>query len=345
MKRKWYRYFAGLFLIFSVFLSCCAPGETEESAEDGEDTVNIGFCMDSYVIERWYTDRDVFVSSAKESGAEVNVQSANGEAEEQIDQIRYLIKKGVDVLVIIPVDCAALKNVVAEAKNAGIRVVSYDRLIQNADVDLYISFDNEAVGRIMGEELSAALPENAEIAMICGPETDTNVADVEKGFLGAIGGRLQVVYQERCEGWNAAEAKRHIEEALEQHPGISGVMCGNDDVATQVFQVLSEQRLAGKVQLTGQDGDLMALQRVASETQLVSVYKPVAEEAKKAAEAAVALAKGEALQDADTIDNGSFRVPYIELQPVGITKENLDEVIIESGIRSRSEIYINEEAD
>lgn len=140
-----------------VVLTLCGCGKAESSREDDageEEKIQIGMSFDSFVIERWQRDRDIFVSVAKEMGAEVNVQNANGVVEEQKKQIDYFIQKGMDVIVIIAIDPASLRESVKKAKEAGIRVVSYDRLIDDADVDLYISFDNEMVGGDDGEGAS-----------------------------------------------------------------------------------------------------------------------------------------------------------------------------------------------
>ena len=160
---KWMRYMILAVLVLSLG-GCSGGGDLPAEAGSKESEaaggpVRIGLCFDSFVIERWLRDRDVFVSTAQSLGAEVNVQNANGEVEEQIEQIRYLISRKMDVIVIIAIDGEALTDVVKEAKNAGIVVISYDRLIREADTDLYISFDNEMVGSLMGEALVEALPE------------------------------------------------------------------------------------------------------------------------------------------------------------------------------------------
>ena len=131
----------------------CSPRKTGEEQETAlqEEDIQIGLSFDSFVIERWMRDRDVFVSTAQSLGAQVNVQIANGDVEEQISQIEYFISKDMDVIVIIAIDGDALTDVVRKAKEEGIRVISYDRLIPNAGTDLYISFDNYRVGVLMGE--------------------------------------------------------------------------------------------------------------------------------------------------------------------------------------------------
>ena len=295
------------------------------------------------MIERWIRERDVFVSTAMELGAEVNVQNANGDVKEQIEQIEYLIQKQMDVIAVIAADCDALSGVMKRAKEAGIKTVSYDRLINNADCDLYISFDNEQVGRLMAESLIENIPEGGDIFMIQGSPTDGNVMAVRKGFDEVMkGSNLRVVYESYCDGWIAELAFDYVKEGLQKNPDVKGVMCGNDDVATQAFRALSEARLAGKVVLTGQDGDLMACQRVMEGTQQMTAFKSVEEEARLAAEYAVRLGRGESLDDVTSrVNDGTYDIPYKELSPIAVTKENMDEVIIQGGFHAKEDVYLN----
>ena len=159
MKKK-----TGIFLIIGIVLALMLTGcgkqsvETETAHTTEEDKLQIGLSFDSFVIERWLRDRDMFVSTAQSLGAEVNVQVAGGEVEEQISQIEYFIQKKMDVIIIIPIDGDALYDVVKEAKSKGICVICYDRIIPNVNADLYITIDNEMVGTLMGEALKKACP-------------------------------------------------------------------------------------------------------------------------------------------------------------------------------------------
>ena len=178
--------------------------------------------------------------------------------------------------------------------------------------------------------------------MIGGPLTDDNVVKVERGFHEVLDRtELDVVYLARCENWNAIDGYGYVKEALKENRDVAGIMCGNDDIATQAFRALSEERLAGKVMLTGQDGDLSACQRVVAGTQLVTVFKSIDEEARRAAECAVRMARGEEPEGADkTMNDGTYDVPYLELTPIAVTQNNIDEVIVEGGFHARDEIYL-----
>ena len=178
----------------------------EETASSGkeEDKIQIGLTVDSFVIERWIRDRDVFVATARELGAEVNVQDAGADVQEQISQIEYFISKQMDVIVVIARDCGVLSDVIQKAHNAGIPVISYDRMINNADTDFYISFDNRKVGEIMAQALVDALPQGGDIFMIQGPLSDNNVHMLKEGFDDTLEDtNLNVVYEANCDGWTA----------------------------------------------------------------------------------------------------------------------------------------------
>lgn len=334
----------GLFLLLGICaaLTGCGSQEKKEEPAPQEDKVKIGLCFDTFVLERWIRDRDVFETTAKIQGAEVNVQNANGDVDQQISQIRYFIKKRMDVITIIAVDGSSLTEVVREAKEAGIKVIAYDRLIRNADVDLYISFDNEQVGRLMGEALKERLPEGGNIFAIKGPPTDNNVSQVEKGFSEAIkDSGLNVVYQQYCDAWTAELAYDAVSRGLEAYPDVAGIMCGNDGLATEAVRALTENRLAGTVVVTGQDADLNACQRIVEGTQAMTVYKPVEAEAKTAAEYAVKMGKDIYVNVTGTINDGSFDVPYISLDPIAVTKDNMQTEIIDTNFHSEEEVYLN----
>ncbi len=342
MLKKW---MVILVILITAILSttgCSAKHEDTRDANVTENKIQIGLSFDSYVIERWQRDREVFVSTAQDLGAEVTVQNANGDVEEQISQIEYLIDKKMDVIVIIAVDSEALSDVMIKAKDAGIICVAYDRLVRNANVDLYISFDNEQVGRLMAEALVEGVPEGGNIVTIFGPKSDHNVTLVEQGFQDVMKEKdINIIYAVYAKGWLAEEAYDAINAALEINDKIDGVLCGNDNLATQAVLALSENRMAGKVIVTGQDADLVACQRIVEGTQTMTVYKPVDKLAKAAAEYVVKMAKGEEINVTSTIDDGSNKVPYVKLEPIAVTQDNIREVIIDGGFQQEEDVYLN----
>ncbi len=333
-----------LMLIACIMLSGCKDNSSPEQM--GEEQIKrklqIGMSFDSFVIERWQRDRDIFVSTAKELGAEVNVQNANGIVEEQIAQIEYFIEKQMDVIVIICIESEGLQDVVEKAQRAGIKVIAYDRMIKSSNVDLYISFDNEMVGALMAQTLvDAGLP-NKKVLMVCGSAADNNVPEVERGFLKVMEvNGVEVLGKYYADGWKSELAYQYIYDNPELLEQVDGIMCGNDNLATSVVRALSEKRLAGVIKVVGQDADLEACQRIVEGTQVMTVYKPVEKLAQNAAEYAIKLAKGNSLPDIPKVEDGVNLVPGIVLDPIPVTIKNIDKEIINSGYHLREDVYLN----
>lgn len=341
-KLKWGVALAMILIMTSMSLFGCGQVMPESDVETQvSEGIRIGLSMDSFLIERWQRDRDLFVSKAQELGAEVNVQNANGEVNKQISQIEYFIEKEMDVIVIVAIDGNMLSEVVGKAKKAGIKVIAYDRLILNADVDLYISFDNEKVGTLMGEYLREALGDAGKIICINGSPTDNNVTMVFGGFKEALGDSDIVIDRTGyADNWLAEIGFDFTSDYLAEGNVPDGIMCGNDDIATQVVKALSENRLAGQVYVTGQDADLVACQRIVEGTQYMTVYKPIELLAQRTAEMAVMMAKDGEPETEFTINDGTYDVPFEKLEPVAVTEDNMDEVII-GKYHQKSDVYLN----
>lgn len=321
----------------------CSPNPVESTMgkDNSNDAIQIGLSIDSFLIERWARERDLFVSKAQELGAEVNVQNANGEVEEQIKQIQYFIDKKMDVIVVIAIDDLALTDVIASAKKAGIKIIAYDRIIRDANVDLYISMDNEKVGELMAEYIKRSIGNEGTIIQVKGSPTDYNVELVQNGFERIIGTtNINIDYADYSEGWVAENAFRITNSYLNRGKIPDAIMCGNDSLAAQAIKALIESRLGGKVCVVGQDADLEACQRIVEGTQYMTVFKPVEKLAKRAAEVAVDMANGIPLGLKNTFNDGTYDVPYEKLEPIAVTKENMDEVIT-GKYHQRNEIYLN----
>lgn len=351
MKKKYRFIITFLTCILSLYvLTGCKVTEQVPASDTAasEEGIKIGMSFDSFVLERWQKDRDVFVAEAKARGAEVNVQNANGNLDEQISQIQYLIEKRVDVIVIIAIDCDGLSEVVRQAKDAGIKVIAYDRLINNADVDLYISFDNEKVGTLMGEALAESDLPNKKVLMLAGPMEDNNVSMIENGFRRVMDqNKIDVVDIMYADGWKAELACDYVNKNIDLLEDVDAIMCGNDLIATNVIRTLAENRLAGKIKIVGQDADLEACQRIVEGTQVMTVYKPVEKLAREAARYAYLMAQDkpflseEKSGESALISDGTYQVPYVVLEPISVDAGNMKEVIIDSGFHFEEDVYLN----
>ncbi|MBN3763223.1 D-xylose ABC transporter substrate-binding protein [Burkholderia sp. Ac-20365] len=314
-------------------------------AHASKDKPEIGFCIDDLRVERWSRDRDYFVAAATKLGAKVSVQSADASEARQISQIENLISRGVDVIVIVPFNSKTLGNVVAEAHKAGIKVVSYDRLILDADVDAYISFDNEKVGELQAQGVFNAQPKG-NYFLLGGAPTDNNAKMLREGQLKVLKpaidrGDVKIVGQQWVPEWSAATALRITEDALTANNNkIDAIVASNDGTAGGAIQALAAQKMAGKVPVSGQDADLAAVKRVIAGTQTMTVYKPLKLIAGEAATLAVNLAKGDKPAYNAKYDNGKKQVDTVLLQPTLLTKSNVD-VVIKDGFYTQAQLAGN----
>ncbi|OOH90298.1 D-xylose ABC transporter substrate-binding protein [Pasteurellaceae bacterium 15-036681] len=306
--------------------------------------LKIGMSIDDLRLERWQKDRDIFVKKAEQLGAKVFVQSANGDATAQISQIENMLNKDIDVLVIIPFNGDVLTNVIAEAKKEGVKVLAYDRLINNADIDFYVSFDNEKVGELQAQSIVEKKPEGNYFLM-GGSPVDNNAKLFRQGQMKVLqplidSGKIKVVGDQWVDSWLAEKALQIMENALTANKNnIDAVVASNDATAGGAIQALSAQGLSGKVAISGQDADLAAIKRIVEGTQTMTVYKPITTLADKAADIAVALGNEKGLESNAKLNNGLKEVESYLLDPIIVTKDNIDETIIKDGFHSKDAVY------
>ncbi|WNB91771.1 D-xylose ABC transporter substrate-binding protein [Bacillus sp. NEB1478] len=349
-----------LFLIVLVFaFTACDAGGNENSTlgkvtpsnsekshvkKPVEEKIKIGFSMDTLLEERWLKDRNLFKKAVESLGAEVEILAANGDDSVQIAQAETLISQGVDLLVVVPHNAEAMAAIVKKAHLAGIKVMAYDRLVKNADIDLYVSFDNEKVGELQAKVITKLVPKGKYV-YIGGAETDNNAHLFKKGVFEVLQplinkGDITVVFDQWSKDWTPANARTNMEAALKaNHNQIDAVIAANDATAGGVIQALASQGLAGKIPVAGQDAELSGVQRIVQGTQIMTVYKPIKLLTEEAAKLAVRMAKGEEIEANRKINNGKIEVQSVLLSPIAVDKRNIDETIIRDGFHSKEEVY------
>ncbi|MEB3101408.1 D-xylose ABC transporter substrate-binding protein [Ferviditalea candida] len=319
---------------------------TDSQSGKAQKTIVVGFSMDTLEEERWRKDRDYFIASVQKLGADVNVQAANSDDAKQLAQAEYLISQHVDVLVVVPHNADASAAIVAKAHAAGIKVLSYDRLIKNSSVDLYVSFDNERVGQMQAAAITKLAPKGS-YALIEGADSDYNAHLFKQGQMDILQplidkGDIHVVYDQWTKEWEPTIALANMKNALKSNLNhIDAVLAANDSTAGAVVEALKAQGLAGKIPVSGQDADLAGCQRIIEGTQTMTVYKPIKALAEKAAELAVDLANGKSVATVRTINNGKIDVPSILLDPIAVDKTNMDATVISDGFHKKEEVYKN----
>lgn len=302
----------------------------------------IGFSIDDLRLERWSRDRDYFVAAASQMGAKVYVQSADGSEQKQISQIENLISRGVDALVIVPYNATVLSNAVREAKKAGIKVISYDRLLLNGDIDAYISFDNRAVGEMQAEALVHAKPKG-NYYLLGGAPTDNNAKMLREGQEAVLEplvkkGDIKIIGKQWVKDWSPAEAMSIIENALTANGNkIDAIVASNDATAGGAIQALAAQKLAGKVAVSGQDADIAGVRRVIAGTQAMTVYKPLKLIASEAAKLAVELVRNQKPAYNAKLSNGYKQVDTVLLKPIPLTRSNVD-LLVKDGFYTPAQL-------
>lgn len=327
--------------VFSASLAVFLHAQILHGQQSGK--LKIGFSFESMKGERWQTDLDFFRTRAKQLGAEVLSTDANGDDDLQLRQANDMIKAGIQVLVVFPHDAKLAARIVDAAKSAKVKVISYDRLILDSEVDLYVSFDRVAIAKMQAESLVGLAPKGNYVLIAGSPKDDgaKTLHDEQMKVLWPYidRGDIKVVADGYTKDWLPSEAYLHMLQAIDSSKGdITAVLASNDGMAMGAIQALREHNLAGKVLVSGQDADLANIICIAQGAQTMTVYKPIVKEAAGAAEQAVRLAKGENATAGGTTSNGKIRVPTILLQPVVVTKDNIKSTVVKDGFQTLKDI-------
>jgi len=319
---------------------------------DGGGGTKIALLLPENETPRYETnDRPNFEESVEElcSDCEVLYNNAGGDAQKQQSQAEAALTQGAEVLVVDPMDSKSAAAIAEKAKAQNVPVLSYDRLIENGEVDAYVSFDNEKVGELQAETLAKKLKEDGSasgpIIMINGDPADPNAALFKKGaHNGFDSAGVTVAKEYDTPGWSAENAQREAQQAITAlgNNGFAGIYAANDDTGGGAIAALKGAGLdPEEIPVTGQDATVAGLQRILAGQQYMTVYKEIPPQAKVSAEIAIALAEGkEVPQDKVTeeIDNGAGEVPSVLLNPVAVTKGNVKSTVIADGFVTASEL-------
>lgn len=346
IKRRLFKSFCLLTAccFLSGFAVGCGKSSVSPSRTQGAKKITVGFSMATLKEDRWLRDRDIFTSKCKQENIDVIVANANNDIDMQYHQVQDMINKGIDVLVIAPQDCIRAADCVQLAKKAGIPVICYDRLIRNANSDVYVSFDNVKVGQLQAEELLKKVPQGGYL-ILNGAKSDNNSAMVHEGFMGNLkpsisNGKVQIIAETWVTDWRREVAYSFVAEQLKQNSArIKAILAGNDSLAWGAIDALSEARLTKKVVVVGHDADLAACQRIVDGTQDMTIYKRIDKLVDKAVELCKALAQKKKIAYTQTINDGTYKIPYVMIDVIPVTKENLDDTVIKDGFQIREDVY------
>jgi D-xylose transport system substrate-binding protein len=300
-------------------------------------------------------DRPFFEEKVKElcPDCEIIYSNADQDASKQQSQAEAAITQGAKVLVLDPVDSASAAGMAQRAKQSNIPVISYDRLITGAPVDYYISFDNEKVGKLQGDSLLKALDGGSgkSIVMINGAPTDNNATLFKEGAHSVLDGKVDIAKEYDTPDWSPDKAQQEMEQAITSvgKGNIDGVYAANDGTAGGAIAAMKGGGLSPtSIPVTGQDAELAAIQRILVGEQYMTVYKAIRPEADAAAELAVALVRGEEppsnLVNGE-VDNGAGQIKSVLLDPVAVTKENVNDTVVKDEFVDPAELCSGKYAD
>lgn len=267
--------------------------------------------------------------------------NAEQDAAKQQTQAEAAITNGAKVLVLDPVDAKAAASIVARAKQSDIGVISYDRLIENADVDYYISFDNRQVGELQAQSLVDRLRRDGargSLVMINGAPTDSNAAQFKAGahsVLDTSGYKIAKEYD--TPDWSPDRAQTEMDQAISAlgRDGFVGVYAANDGTAGGAIASMRSNGIDPATRpTTGQDAELAGIQRIVVGSQYMTVFKAYTPEATQAAQLAVAVLNGDTGSDLVNrqIDNGQKSVSSVILTPVAVTQDNIRQTVVRDGL-------------
>lgn len=327
---------AGALLVVVAVAAGCG------GSDDGGGGAKIALLLPENSTPRYESaDRPYFEEKVEDicPDCEILYSNATEDASKQQSQVEAALTQGADVLVLDPVDAASAAASVQKADAQGVPVLSYDRLILGAEVAVYVSFDNVRVGELQAESLSEKLKEDGNpkgpIVKINGDPADSNAALFKEGSnKGFEASGVQIAKEYDTPGWSATNAQNEMQQAITAigKDGFAGVYAGNDDTGGGAIAAMKSAGIDPEERpTTGQDATVAGVQRILVGQQYMTVYKAIKPQASISAEIAVDLAEGKEIpqdQVTDELDNEAGKVPSILLEPVAVTKDNINETVI-----------------
>jgi len=364
-RRSMFSLLTGM-LVFSLLLAACGSANTGGSTTtttpagptNGKGCKKIGVLLpETATSARWDSkDRPLLQQLIPQqlTGATVDYNNAQGNADLQQTQAQADLTKGDCILVIAPSDSIKSAAIVAAAKAKSVPVIAYDRLIYSNDLNYYVSFDGVAVGKLQGQYIvdhykSFLTGNNKNAVMINGSQTDNNALLFNKGAHMALdplfsSGALKNVYEKFTPNWDNATAQTEMQAALTANQNnIQIAYVANDGMANNVIAALKAVKLNGKVLVTGQDATVAGIQNILKGDQAMTVYKAINKEAMASAQLVAAISNG---TDTSSLINGQTTIPQtggasipsVLETPAAVDKTNIQSTVIADGFVTVSDV-------
>ena len=315
------------------------------TASYAQDSLKIGFSLGDFSADRWSQEPQYFKAAARELGAKVLFEYAYGDAAKQLGQAAKLITSGIKVLVIFPTNADGWESVVETAHKAGVKVVAYDRILNNADVDYYVSFFNDEIGRQQAKYAVEHRPKGNYL-LLEGPTSDINSLFVLKGQKEVLKpyidrGDIKILLEKHLATWNSIDAYNEIQSFLDQNKvSVDAILAANDDLAGGSIMALDISLGTYNIIITGQDASIGGCQNILDGKQSMTTYGSIRSLATEAADACVKLARGEKVTSVNSsISNGNKEIPAILLKTVAVDKNNMKQTVIKDGYVKADQLH------
>lgn len=331
--------FSGLFILMLLVGSMSFMNSCKQN------TPKVGILIHSYTNERWHKDKDYLVENLQQLGAEVFLEVADEDQQKQIAQAGELIKKGVQVLIVVPINADEASKIVEMANQANVKVIAYDRLINNCKLDYYVTANSTKIGELQASYMTSILPKG-NYALIPGSKYDNNSMRLFLGQMRVLQpymerGDIKLLYSEFTEAWTPEEGRLHTARILEQAfpDTIDAIITGSDAIADGVLLELKERGLEGKIKIAAQDAELDNIIAIQNGAQTCDILKPLKEMAKTSAEIAVSVALDKPVDKQFTVEtNGTSLVNSILINSEIVHRNNIESTIIASGFHSTADL-------
>jgi D-xylose transport system substrate-binding protein len=345
--------------LLALAVAACGDGDTANKPADsgGGKTLTGKIAVllpDTKSSDRWEkADRRFFQQAFRAAGLSDDdflISNAQGDPVTQRSQAEQAITEGAKVILLTNLDSGSGAAIIDASKSQGVTMIDYDRLTLKGDADYYVSGDATEAGRLQGQGLVDALDKagtkSPAIAMLHGAPTDSFATDLQHGYKEVLkpkldSGEYTLAAEQAVPNWDGQQALTIFEQMLQKTSNkIDGVVAANDTLANSVISALKARHL-DLVPVTGLDATAGALQHILAGEQSMTVYFSIKDQATKAANLAVQIARGEKPTGVTTsVDNGKKKVPTIFLKPVTIHKDNIADTVIADDFVSWDDVCV-----
>ncbi|MCF6241579.1 MAG: substrate-binding domain-containing protein [Bacteroidales bacterium] len=326
--------FIWVLIALAIFTSSC---------NHNPEKVKVGILFSSYKASRWPLENKYLEEKINELGGELITKITEGDELEQNAQADELFKQGIDVLIIIPVNANNAAGIVRKAHKKGIKVIAYDILVRNTDLDFFVTFTGVKAGEYMAEYTVKKIPEGNYI-LLYGDRSDKNAQDIHKGVRNVLNpyiekGKIKILFESYTEQW-ATENAEHLAAKAIQFSGtkVDAIIATFNSITYGAEAAVKKYNLQDSILVVGHDPDIPVCKQILEGKDVLAVHKTVKSIAYKTAEIVFQLVNNQKIEHNTFINNGRMDVPSIVLDPVVINKNNIQQLIFDEGFIKKEDV-------